>query len=171
MIRIAALVLSIGLTSAAVAREPAAAIIGRASVIDGDTIEIRGQRIRLFGIDAPESRQTCTDAQGAPYRCGQKAAQALDSRISDGVVTCEPKDRDRYGRIVAICRAYGEDLAAWMTGLGWALAFRRYSTQYVPAEELAERRKIGMWSGKFVPPWEWRAQGREQNADLRDSAE
>ena len=81
--------------------------------------------------------------KGAPYRCGQKAAQALDSRISDGVVTCEPKDRDRYGRIVAICRAYGEDLAAWMTGLGWALAFRRYSTQYVPAEELAERRKIG----------------------------
>ena len=109
-----------------------------------------------------ESRQTCTDAQGAAYRCGQKAAQALDYRISDGVVTCEPKDRDRYGRIVAVCRAYGEDLSTWMTGLGWALAFRRYSTQYVPAEELAERRKAGMWSGQFVPPWEWRAEARGQ---------
>jgi endonuclease YncB( thermonuclease family) len=69
------------------------------------------------------------DAQGSAYRCGQKAAQALDYRISEGVVTCEPKDRDRYGRIVAVCRAYGEDLSAWMAGLGWALAFHRYSTQ------------------------------------------
>jgi endonuclease YncB( thermonuclease family) len=171
MIRSAVLVLSVAMTSAAFAREPAIPIIGRASVIDGDTIEIRGQRIRLFGIDAPESRQTCTDARGAPYRCGQKAAQALDYRISDGVVTCEPKDRDRYGRIVAVCRAYGEDLSSWMTGLGWALAFRRYSTQYVPAEELAERRKAGMWSGQFVPPWEFRAQGRGQNADLREGVQ
>jgi endonuclease YncB( thermonuclease family) len=131
-------------------------------VIDGDTIEIRGQRIRLFGIDAPESRQTCTDQAGASYRCGQKAAQALDYRISNSVVTCEPKDRDRYGRIVAVCRAYGEDLSAWMTGLGWALAFRRYGAQYIPAEELAQRRKAGMWSGQFVPPWEWRAEARGQ---------
>jgi endonuclease YncB( thermonuclease family) len=108
MIRSAVLVLSVALTSAAFAREAAAPIIGRASVIDGDTIEIRGQRIRLFGIDAPESRQTCTDAQGAGYRCGQRAAQALDYRISESPVTCEPKDKDRYGRIVAVCRAYGE---------------------------------------------------------------
>ena len=78
-------------------------------------------------------------------------------------MTCEPKDRDRYGRIVAVCRAYGEELSAWMTGLGWALAFRRYSEQYVPAEELAQRRKAGMWSGQFVPPWEWRAEPRGQN--------
>ena len=120
MIRIAALALSVVLPSAAFAREPAVPLTGRASVIDGDTIEIRGQRIRLFGIDAPESRQTCTDQKGATYRCGQRAAQALDYRISDGVVTCEPKNRDRYGRVVAVCRAYGEDLSAWMTGLGWA---------------------------------------------------
>ena len=162
MIRILAALVTAVLSYPAIASEPSSPIIGRASVIDGDTIEIRGQRIRLFGIDAPESRQTCTDAKGAAYRCGQKAAQALDYRISDGVVTCEPKDRDRYGRMVAVCRAYGEDLSAWMTGLGWALAFRRYSTQYVPAEELAERRKAGMWSGQFVPPWEWRAEARGQ---------
>jgi endonuclease YncB( thermonuclease family) len=166
LLTIGALVLTAA--SSLAAREQAAPIIGRASVIDGDTIEIRGQRIRLFGIDAPEGRQTCTDQKGATYRCGQKAAQALDDRISDGVVTCEPKDRDRYGRVVAICRAYGEDLSAWMAGLGWALAYRQYSPQYVPAEELAERRKAGMWSGQFVPPWEWRAKGREQNADLRE---
>ncbi len=166
MIRIAAFVLSVALTSAPVAREPAVPIIGRASVIDGDTIEIRGQRIRLFGIDAPESRQTCTDQAGAAYRCGQNAAQALDYRISDAVVTCEPKDRDRYGRIVAVCRADSEDLSSWMTGLGWALAFRRYSEQYVPAEERAQRRRAGMWSGQFVPPWEWRAGARESVSEL-----
>ena len=134
-------------------------IAGRASVIDGDTIEIRGQRIRLFGIDAPEPGQTCTDAKDATYRCGQRAAQALDCRISDSPVTCKPKEKDRYGRVVAVCRALGEDLSAWMAGLGWALAYREYSTQYVPAEELAQRRNAGMWSGRFVPPWEWRAQG------------
>jgi endonuclease YncB( thermonuclease family) len=171
MIRlIIAIALTTLLTFSAMAREPASPIVGRASVIDGDTIEIRRLRIRLFGIDAPESRQTCTDQAGATFRCGQKAAQALDHRISDGVVTCEPKDRDRYGRVVAVCRAYGEDLSAWMAGLGWALAFRRYSEQYVPAEELAQRRKAGMWAGQFVPPWEWRAQGREQNADVREGA-
>ncbi len=136
-------------------------IVGRASVIDGDTIEIRDQRIRLFGIDAPESGQTCMNEKGATYRCGQRAAQALDYRISDSVVTCEPKDKDRYGRVVAVCRAYGEDLSAWMAGLGWALAYREYSVQYVPAEELARRRKAGMWSGRFDPPWEWRAERRE----------
>jgi len=162
MIRITALAFIVALTSAGPARELPGPIIGRASVIDGDTIEIRGQRIRLFGIDAPESRQTCTDPKGVSYRCGQRAARALDYRISDSPVTCEPMDRDRYGRIVAVCRAYGEDLSAWMTGLGWALAFRRYSAQYIAAEELAQRRKAGMWSGQFVPPWEWRAEARGQ---------
>ena len=69
-------------------------------------------------------------------------------------MTCEPRDKDRYGRVVAVCRAYGEDPLAWMAGLGWALAFRRYSTQYVPVEELAERPKAGMWAGQFAPPWD-----------------
>jgi hypothetical protein len=81
-------------------------IAGRASVIDGDTLEIRGERIRLFGIDAPESGQTCLDAKGRSYRCGQKAALVLDARIGEGVVTCERKDSDRYGRVVALCRVY-----------------------------------------------------------------
>ena len=131
-------------------------IIGRASVVDGDTLEIHGQRVRLFGIDAPEAGQTCEDASGKPFRCGQKAALVLDARIDEGVVTCEPKDVDRYGRTVAICRVFGEDLGAWMVGLGWAVAFRTYSTRYMPAEELARQRKSGLWAGRFDPPAEWR---------------
>src|SRR5215213_5976667 len=129
-------------------------IAGRAAVIDGDTLEIHGERIRLFGIDAPESGQTCLDARGQRYRCGQKAALVLDARIGAGVVTCERKGTDRCGRTVAVCRVFGEDLGAWMVGLGWALAYRTYSTRYVAAEELARSRGLGMWAGRFVPPWE-----------------
>jgi endonuclease YncB( thermonuclease family) len=138
------------------AEEDRRVIAGRASVIDGDTIDIHGRRIRLFGVDAPESSQTCSDEQGMTYRCGQRAAQALDDRISGGVVACEPQDRDRYGRVVAICRAHGEDLSALMVRLGWALAFRRYSERYVPVEDLAKNGKAGIWRGEFTPPWEWR---------------
>src|SRR4051794_21275964 len=93
-------------------------IARRAAVIDGDTLEIRGERIHLFGIEAPESGQTCLDAKGQRYGCGQKAALVLDARIGEGVVTCERKDMDRYGRMVAVCHVFGEDLGAWMVGLG-----------------------------------------------------
>src|SRR6185295_14474596 len=82
----------------------AADLTGQASVIDGDTIEIHDQRIRLFGIDAPESRQTC-EAAGQTYRCGQQAVLALADRIGQRIVVCEGRDVDRYGRIVAVCRA------------------------------------------------------------------
>lgn len=140
--------------------EAAAPIVGRATVIDGDTIEIRGERIRLFGIDAPEGGQTCEDPRGQRYRCGSKAALVLDARIGEGIVTCEPKDTDRYGRILAIRRVFGEDLGAWMVGLGWALAYRDYSTRYVPAEELARSRRLGQWAGRFTAPWEWRREKR-----------
>lgn len=141
-------------------------LVGRTSVIDGDAIEIHGKRIRLFGIDAPEAGQTCEDSAHKAYRCGQKAASVLDARIGDGVVTCERKDTDRYGRTVAICRVYGEDLGAWMVGLGWAIAYRTYSTRYVAAEELAHRRKAGMWAGSFTVPAEWRKQAQERRAEL-----
>ena len=129
-------------------------------MIDGDTLEIHGERIRLFGIDAPESGQTCLDAKGQRYRCGQKAALVLDARIGAGVVICERKGMDRYGRVVALCCVFGEDLGAWMVGLGWALASRAYSTRYVAAENLARSRGLGLWAGRFMPPWAWRRKHR-----------
>ncbi len=68
------------------------ALVGRASVVDGDTIEISGTRIRLHGIDAPEKAQTCKDAGGKDYRCGQRAALALDEYLAQERPTrCEPK--------------------------------------------------------------------------------
>lgn len=130
-------------------------VAGRASVIDGDTIEVHGQRIRLFGIDAPESEQLCL-AEDKRWRCGQQAALALDDKIAGRPVACVERDRDRYGRIVAVCRAGDQDLNAWLVAEGWALAYRQYSTDYVGEEEAARAAGKGVWRGTFVPPWDWR---------------
>jgi len=133
----------------------AAVLSGQASVIDGDTIEVHGQRIRFFGIDAPESHQTC-EASGQTYRCGLQAALALTDEIGQKTVSCEKHDVDRYGRVVTVCRAGGEDLNAWMVSQGWALAYRHYSTAYVGQEEAAHAAKLGIWRGTFTAPWDWR---------------
>jgi endonuclease YncB( thermonuclease family) len=134
-------------------------IRGRASVIDGDTLEIAGKRIRLHGADAPESSQAGKDRQGNEYRCGQRAALALADQIGSGPVSCEARDTDRYGRIVAVCSQRGIDLNAWMVEQGHALAYRQYSTDYVPQEEAARAAKRGIWSGSFTPPSEYRRGG------------
>ena len=130
-------------------------IVGQASVLDGDTIEIHGTRIRLFGIDAPEGGQICT-VQGKATPCGRQAAFALADKIGRQVVACRPKDEDRYGRVVAVCGVGGEDINAWMVAQGWALAYRYYSRDYVSQERSASKAKLGMWQGEFEPPWDWR---------------
>ena len=130
-------------------------VSGRASVIDGDTIEVGGERIRLHGIDAPEREQLCR-AGGKNLRCGRQASRALADRVDGRLVVCEEQDRDRYGRILALCRADGQDLGAWLVFQGWALAYRRYSTAYVKEEATARAARRGLWRGAFVPPWDWR---------------
>lgn len=131
-------------------------LIGPASVIDGDTLEIRGTRIRLHGIDAPESGQTCITADGQSWRCGQGAALALSDRIGRAPVRCEQTDTDRYGRAIAVCYRGDEDLNAWMVRAGHAVAYRRYSSDYVGEEALARAGKRGLWAGTFERPWDWR---------------
>jgi endonuclease YncB( thermonuclease family) len=131
---------------------------GRASVVDGDTIEIHGERVRLYGIDAPESAQRCLSGS-LPYRCGLRAALALSDMTSRRHIDCECRGRDRYRRHLAVCRVSGLDLAAWLVREGYAVAMRRYSMRYVLEEEAAARK--GLWSGSFEMPWDWRSrQGR-----------
>ncbi len=132
-----------------------AELSGRASVIDGDSIEVAGREVRLHGIDAPEFKQTCT-AGGKRWRCGRQATRALARKVSGRRVVCAQRDRDRYGRVVAVCRKGGEDLNAWLVSQGWALAYRRHSGAYVTEEAAARAARRGIWRGEFVPPWEWR---------------
>ena len=129
-------------------------VTGKPRVIDGDTIEIAGERIRLHGIDAPESKQTCADKTGREWGCGRMATQALKDAINDQEVVCKGDKRDRYKRLLAVCYVGKINLNAKMVGNGWALAYRKYSKDYVRAETFAKSRREGLWRGTFEPPWE-----------------
>ena len=145
-------------------REPIQAdVAGRARVIDGDTIEIGSVRIRLFGLDAPESAQSCLEGSRR-WPCGEQATRALVGRIDGESVACEERDRDRYGRVVAVCRHGAQDVNAWLVREGWGMAYRRYSMAYAGEEASAKAAKRGVWRGKFVPPWDWRRGDRLKSA-------
>jgi endonuclease YncB( thermonuclease family) len=133
---------------------------GTATVIDGDTLEIHGQRIRLDAIDAPESRQQCWHKDGAPYPCGRRSAFALADKIGRAPVKCAQKGHDRYRRIIAVCYLDGQNLNGWMVEQGWAVAFRKYGIDYISLEEHARNTGRGMWEGRFEMPWTWRASDR-----------
>lgn len=145
----------------------AAVVSGRVQVIDGDSLYVGGVEVRLYGVDAPEAKQTC-DIDGARWPCGRQATRAL-RRLTEGqVVACDERDRDNYGRVVAVCRLDGVDVNAWLVENGWALAYRRHARAYVAAESVAESAKRGIWRGDFVAPWDWRAESRHvAAADVR----
>lgn len=133
---------------------------GAARVIDGDTLDLGGVRVRLSGIDAPEKAQTCQRADGRAWACGAEATAAL-RRLAEGQpMTCEVEDRDRYGRAVSRCQVGGADVGRAMVRSGLALAYRRYSTRYVGDEADARRREAGLWAGAFESPSDWRGRKR-----------
>src|ERR1700726_2154464 len=101
-------------------------LAGQASVIDGDTLEIHGTRIRLWGVDAPESNQFCRGEDSLQYRCGAKAANELDAFIARRPVDCSPVSLDQYGRTVAVCSINGVDLGEWLVRNGPALDWPIY---------------------------------------------
>ncbi len=136
-------------------------VTGRATIVDGDTLDIGGKRIRLHGIDAPESEQTCqTEVQ--TYRCGRNATTALADKIGQHPIACYRKDTDRYGRKVAVCWIGSDNLNAWMVFQGWAVAYRRFSADYVIHEDAAKRARRGIWRGEFQMPWAWRSARRDR---------
>jgi len=130
-------------------------IAGTASVIDGDTLEIGGQKLRLYGVDAPEMAQTCVAR--SEWRCGVEAAKALTRKIGDRTVSCEQRDDAGDGSVFATCRLGGEDLSSWLVAEGWALAWRAQSSDYRGEERAARANRRGVWRGSILAPWDWRA--------------
>ena len=152
--------LALGAETACVPQER---VNGRADIIDGDSFKIGDAEIRLFGADAPEGRQQCT-RNGNPWRCGDDAASELRRLTIGRDVVCMPRDKDNYGRIVATCRAGNVDLAAAMVNAGFAVAYRRYSNDYVDEESAARSAKRGVWAGEFEQPEDFRREGRAERS-------
>jgi endonuclease YncB( thermonuclease family) len=141
---------------------PPTTIAGKAWVIDGDTIEIAGTRIRLEGIDAPETDQPCTDARGKPWPCGRAATNELRAHVRGRALTCNSRALDRYRRSLAVCSLPdGSDINAWMVRQGWAVAYG-LARLYVSEEAEAEKAKQGMWTGSFTLPSQWRQQHQHE---------
>ena len=150
---LAALVLGGSIAALAVPEVMSAGeLTGYARTIDGDTLELAGERVRLWGIDAPEHDQTC-----GSFACGEAATAAMPRMTAHDVVTCNPRDRDRYGRIVAQCHTVDGDLGRRMVALGLAVDYRRYSRGFYRDEEAAaQQERLGIWAGGFTMPADWR---------------
>jgi endonuclease YncB( thermonuclease family) len=148
------LLLAIGSAHAA---EP---IHGVPRIVDGDTLAIGETKIRLQGIDAPESDQVCLDQNAAKWNCGIVARDRLVQHVDGQPIECAPAGTDRYHRTLAVCHLGSEDLNAWIVREGLALAFVKYSTAYTGQEAEARKAQRGLWSGAFIAPWDWRHRGK-----------
>ena len=153
------------LTALAAAAQP---VYGLAIAGDGDSLTIGETRIRLFGIDAPEFDQVCTRPEGQ-WACGKEAADRLASLVTGREVRCFPLGTDQYDRVLARCSVRGVDVNRAMVAQGYAVAFRRYSLDYVTTEERAKAAKLGLWSGTFDMPSEVRAKTSRATAPARPS--
>ena len=132
-------------------------IEGKAIIIDGDTIHIGKNKIRLHGIDAPETNQTCTN-KNKIWNCGIQSTIALEKFVLEKKVYCEIIDVDRYKRFVGICFANKININQYMVQNGWAIAYRYYSSDYINDENIAKNNKAGIWQGKFQDPYLFRKQ-------------
>jgi endonuclease YncB( thermonuclease family) len=135
---------------------PPNTIVGRAWVIDGDTVVINNTHIRLEGIDAPEGAQTCTDAGGGSWACGNRATRELRNYIRGQELTCKEKALDQYRRTLAICKLPdGTNINAWMVRQGWAVTYG-FAKTYQSEQDEAESARRGIWAGTFMQPAQWR---------------
>ena len=132
--------------------------LAQIKVVDADTIILNKEKIRLHGIDAPETEQSCYIGEEA-WSCGKQATEYL-KKVLEGVsvpsLHCDISSKDRYGRSIGICYIGDKNINSILVENGWALAYRKYSRDYIPNEKLASKRKFGVWQGDFVEPWKWR---------------
>jgi endonuclease YncB( thermonuclease family) len=140
----------------------AAEVTGPPVILDGLTLEVRGRRFRLWGIDAPPLDQTCTRA-GRSYPCGKVARAALWDLVAGQDVVCEPVDGagEVGGAVIATCTAGGFSLNENMVHTGWALADPAVTDRYVATGKEAKAARRGLWHGEFDPPATWRAGAAE----------
>jgi endonuclease YncB( thermonuclease family) len=131
-------------------------IKGKAKIIDGDTIHIGINKIRLHGIDAPEINQSCI-YNDEEWQCGKESRLSLKELINNQIVVCESKSVDKYKRFIAICFANRMNLNKMMVKQGWAIAYKYYSLDYVNEENIARSKKIGIWKGIFEEPYKFRS--------------
>ena len=139
-------------------------ISGIAKVTDGDTIRIEGKKIRFFGIDAPEKKQQCKKpwltisfiSFSKNYPCGQISTDKLKKKINNKLLICKWSNKDRYKRYIAECFKDKTNVNAWMVRNGYAVAYRKYSKKFVSQEIFAKKEKLGLWSGTFMMPWDYR---------------
>lgn len=134
---------------------PALTLAGVARVVDGDTLVIAAENLRLHGIDAPELDQHCT-RNGGVWNCGDWARDQLATRLKGRTIDCVGHARDRYDRLLVTCRVGATDLGQSLVRDGVAFAYRRYSTAYVPDEVAARRERRGLWAGEVTVPEDFR---------------
>ncbi len=156
------LFIAIGLLTASfvLAESPRGAI----RVIDGDTLDVGGTRVRLHGIDAPEATQTCDTADGRRWSCGDWVSREVRARYQGQTALCEAVDQDRYGRIVARCAVRGQDMGAALVADGLAFAYRRYAMDYDLIEKQAAAADRGLWAMQVQNPAAFRQQGQNTPA-------
>ena len=142
-------------------------IIGIPKIVDGDTIYINNYKIRLEGIDAPEMKQKCKKEKlkissiigytfYEDYYCGEHSKENLEAKVKGSNIKCISFTKDRYKRYLAKCFKGKINLNRWMVRNGYAIAYRRYSKEYIADEEFAKENKLGLWQGKFLYPEKWR---------------
>lgn len=139
----------------------AADITGVPKIRDANQVTIGNTRIRLAGSDAPGLDQLCLNANGERWNCGVAAHDALVARTSDKTWTCRTQRTDRFGRTIAKCEADGEDVAQWLVKSGWALSYVRFSHVYDADEKAAREAQVGLWTGAFIAPWDWRVRNKK----------
>ena len=132
-------------------------INGKTKIIDGDTIHIGKNKIRLYGIDAPEINQRCT-IKKKKWKCGIESYLALKSIILNNKIQCEIIDVDQYKRLIGKCFVNKVYINQYMVINGWAIAYRYYSLDFINDEEIAKNNKAGIWKGKFQEPYLFRKQ-------------
>tara|TARA_A100001015_G_scaffold122059_1_gene135303 strand:- start:513 stop:1016 length:504 start_codon:yes stop_codon:yes gene_type:complete len=142
-------------------------IYGTPKIIDGDTVHINNKKIRLEGIDAPEIKQQCKKPYlkisaiigfqlNKNYSCGVIAKIKLIDKIDNSKIKCISSSKDRYKRLLATCYKDKINLNKWMVRNGYAVAYKRYSKEYMRDEAYAKENQIGVWEGSFITPEKWR---------------